>query len=187
MHVEADTPTPDRRRAALGLFAVVGLVAAGGLAVALAQHPASIGPTAPLTIPEPDPVIGLGFSVAYDAAAQEAVVFGGLDGDARTWLFDGHEWTTVHPATSPASRSGAVEAYDPQSRQVMLFGGSLAPVKSADDTWAWDGSTWEELDSGVGGPPFGQGAQMAWDTAIGQMVLVTDADTAGGAETWTWT
>jgi hypothetical protein len=68
----------------------------------------------------------------------------------------------------------------------MLFGGSLAPGKSANDTWAWDGTTWEELDSGVDGPPSGEGAQMAWDNAINEMVLVTDAETASGAETWTW-
>jgi hypothetical protein len=72
------------------------------------------------------------------------------------------------------------------SQLVMLFGGSLASGKSADDTWAWDGTTWLQLKSDATRPPPGAGALMAWDNATLQMVLVTEAEKGTGAETWTW-
>jgi hypothetical protein len=189
VHVEADIPTPNRRRAALGLATVVGLVAAGGLAISLTQHPRKVVPPAPSSSPAAaftGPVIGLGFSVAYDVATQQVVVFGGLDSGDHTWLFDGHEWTLVNPGTSPAGRSGAAAAYDPATKTVMLFGGSLGPGLSANDTWGWNGTTWQDLDAVGIRPPAGEGAQMAWDNATGEMVLVTDAETTTGAETWAW-
>jgi hypothetical protein len=179
--VEAESPNPTRR-AALGLIAVAGLVAVVGVAVALTRPPAKT----PVQSPSNGPVTGLGFSVAYDVAANQVLLFGGLNSADNTWVWDGQHWTLMRPRTSPAGRSGAAAAYDPASRTVMLFGGSLGPGKSANDTWAWDGTTWHELDSGVGGPLPGQGAQMAWDTATNEMVLVTNASTANGAETWTW-
>ncbi len=179
--VDAETPNA-RRRAALGLVAVAGIVAATGLAFWLAHPPArSLAPSA-----SNRPVTGLGFSVAYDAAANQVVLFGGLNSADNTWVWDGQHWTLAKPRTSPAGRSGAAAAYDPVTQAVMLFGGSLGPGKSANDTWAWDGRTWVELNSGVNGPPPGEGADMAWDTATNQMVLVTVAATANAAETWTW-
>jgi hypothetical protein len=176
----------NRRRSALGLAAVAVLVAAGGLAFSLVHHPAAVAPPSS-TSPGPasGPIIGLGFSIAYDDATNQVLVFGGLNSADDTWLWDGR-WTRPNPGLSPAGRSGAAAAYDPATGTVMLFGGSLAPGKSADDTWAWDGVTWHELDSGVHGPPSGQGAQMAWDSATNQMVLVTEAEQSSGAETWTW-
>ena len=76
-------------------------------------------------------------------------------------------------------------AYDPASGVVMLYGGRLGPGQVVDDTWAWDGRTWRQLDGGTGGPPPGEGSTMAWDAAHAQMVLAGDnAATSGG--TWTW-
>jgi len=69
----------------------------------------------------------------------------------------------------------------------MLYGGTLADDKGVNDTWAWNGSTWLRLDSGgASGPPPGQVAQMTWDVATGDMVLVTNGETMDTAETWTW-
>ncbi|MGA7987394.1 MAG: hypothetical protein WCB51_03230 [Candidatus Dormiibacterota bacterium] len=185
--MDANSPTPDRRRAALGLVAVVVVVAAGGLVISLAQPHSRVATPTPVTA-FTGPVVGLGFSVAYDLLTRQVVVFGGLDSESRTWLLKGRDWTLATPGTSPAGRSGATAAYDPESQTVMLFGGSLASGTSANDTWSWDGTTWHELDSGLHGPPAGQGAQMAWDDAPGEgvMVLVTDAETGTGGETWTW-
>jgi hypothetical protein len=182
MDVEAKTPN-STRGAALALVVVAGLVAVVGVAFSLTRPPAK----PPVQSPSNGPVTGLGFSVAYDAAANEVVLFGGLNSADNTWVWDGQHWTLAKPRTSPAGRSGAAAAYDPVSRSVMLFGGSLGPGMSADDTWAWDGTTWRELDvSGGNRPLAGPGAEMAWDSATNEMVLVTDALTANAAETWTW-
>jgi len=68
----------------------------------------------------------------------------------------------------------------------MLFGGRLAPGGPVNDTWAWDGANWRELDGGSGGPPAGEGSLMAWDEAAAQMVLVTPAAMSAGSQTWVW-
>jgi len=46
------------------------------------------------------------------------------------------------PQASPEGRFGAAEAYDPQTKTVMLFGGRLEPGTPVHDTWAWKGTTW---------------------------------------------
>ena len=76
-------------------------------------------------------------------------------------------------------------AYDPVTGVVMLQGGRLATGDLTSDTWAWDGSTWRELDRGVGGPPGAEASVMAWDKPRGVMVLVTGRGPSS-TDTWTW-
>ena len=188
--MDAEHPTGnqrDTRRAALRLVAVAAVVAVAGVAFSLLPHAKTVPPVATIapTLPPltPAPVIGLGFSVAADPAAHAIVVFGGLNSGDRTWLLNDQSWTLAHPRSSPADRSGAAAAYDPATKMVMLFGGTLAAGKGANDTWGWNGTTWRRLDSGSNGPPAGQGAQMAWDATAGDMVLVTNGETMNTAET----
>jgi hypothetical protein len=191
--VDAENPTANQhgaRRAALTLVAVAAVVAVAGVAFSLLPHAKTIRPVATIAPTPPptsaNPLVGLGFSVAADPAANAVVLFGGLNSNARTWLLFDQHWVQAHPRTSPPDRSGAVAAYDPATKLVMLFGGTLAAGSAVNDTWAWTGSNWLRLDSGTNGPPSGQGAQMAWDVATGEMVLVTIGETANTAETWVW-
>jgi hypothetical protein len=131
-------------------------------------------------------VLGSGFSVADDPASHFVVLFGGIDSYDTTWLWDGNQWSDIQPSVSPPGRFGAAAAYDPVTRQVLLFGGRLAPGELVNDTWAWDGATWRELDVGSGGPPPGEGSLMAWDAAAGQMVLVAPSAASAGSQTWVW-
>ena len=66
--------------------------------------------------------------MAYDAARQEVVLFGGLDGTGfplvDTWIWNGTNWTERHPAPSPSSRYNPAVAYDGARKEVVLFGGS---------------------------------------------------------------
>jgi hypothetical protein len=180
----------ENRRAALGLVAVAAVVAVAGVAFSLLPHTKSVAPVATIapTLPpiSPDPVAGLGFSVAADPATNQVVLFGGLNSGDVTWLLFDQTWGRADPHTSPPDRSGAVAAYDPVSKLVMLFGGTLTAGKAVDDTWGWTGGNWQRLDGGANGPPSGQGAQMAWDVATDEMMLVTDGETTNTAETWTW-
>ena len=178
-------------RAALRLVAVAVVVAVGGVAFSLLPHAKSVPPVATIapTLPplSPEPIVGLGFSVAADPAAHQVVLFGGLNSSDRTWLLNDQSWTLATTRTNPPARSGALAAYDPVDKRVMLFGGTLADDTSVNDTWAWNGSTWLRLDSGgANGPPPGEGARMAWDSATSDMVLVTNGETMNTAETWTW-
>jgi hypothetical protein len=191
--VDAEDPTANQhaaRRAALTLGAVAAVVAGAGMAFSLLPHAKTTAPVAtvaPALPPiSPGPAVGLGFSVAADPAANAVVVFGGLNSKARTWLLADRQWVQAFPTTSPTDRSGAAAAYDPVTKLVMLFGGTLATGGAVNDTWAWTGSTWRRLDTGMNGPPPGQGAQMAWDVATGLMVLVTIGEMTNTAETWVW-
>jgi hypothetical protein len=126
------------------------------------------------------PVTGFGFSAVDDQSTHQLVLFGGIDSYSTTWLWNGRRWTLAHPSASPQGRFGAAAAYDPRTGRVMLYGGRLGPGQVVDDTWAWDGTTWHELDTGTGSPPVGEGSSMAWDSAGNRMVLLA------GDETWVW-
>jgi hypothetical protein len=70
---------------------------------------------------------------------------------------------------------------------VMLFGGQLYAAGNSNATWGWNGETWHELNGGIGGPPPGSGT-IAWDGALGEMVLVAplSATSASAGQTWVW-
>lgn len=168
-----------------------------GAAVTARATLAPLGPPSLKPTPVPaEPVEGAGFSAADDPSAHQLVVFGGIDSYDQTWLWDGHRWSLARPRVSPPGRFRAAAAYDPLTRVVMLYGGRLGPGQLVGDTWAWDGATWQELDTGAGNPPPGagvetgspppgEGAVMAWDDVLGEMVLVAGAGNTSG-ETWTW-
>jgi hypothetical protein len=174
------------------LVAVVAGAAVVGIAISTAQRPPAPVPApspAPTPIPR-GPISGIGFAVADDPSSSQVVLFGGVGNYDNTWTWSGGHWALATPATSPPGRIDAAAAYDPQANQVLLFGGRHAPFTggaSLNDTWAWNGATWRELDPGTDGPSPGEGASMAWDEALSEMVLVTTARSApGGDQTWVW-
>jgi hypothetical protein len=182
----------------MALVSIIAVAGAIGVVLSFGQHP-----QAQVTHPTPAPAVhlpitpspvpnapqaGFGFSVADDLATHKIVLFGGVGDYPNTWLWDGSRWTLAHPDASPQGRFGASEAYDPQTRTVMLFGGRLEPGMPVHDTWAWNGTTWLDLDSGAGGPQPGEGSDMAWDPALNQMVLLTRSGVISSpADTWIWT
>ena len=141
--------------------------------------------TAPSPRPTPIPavpVVGFGFSAAFDAVTHQLVIFGGVDTYDATWIWDGHRWTLARPPASPPGRFNAAAAYDPVSGVVLVYGGRLAPGGLVQDTWAWDGTTWTRVDTGTAAlPPY---ATMAWDDTRRQMILVDNA--GDGRGTWAW-
>ena len=184
-------------RSVIVLLGIIAVASAIGIVVSFGQRsPARISDPAPTPFarqpitPSPvplEPQSGDGFSVADDLATHQIVLFGGVGNYANTWLWDGSKWTLAHPQTSPEGRFGASEAYDPQTKTVLLFGGRLEPGTPVHDTWAWNGTTWLDLDSGAGGPQPGEGSDMAWDPAHKQMVLLTRSGVISNpARTWVW-
>ena len=126
-----------------------------------------------------------GFSVADDAASGQVVVFGGIQDNEATWLWNGTRWDLAQPKVSPPGRIDAATAYDPALHLVLLFGGHGAPGTDLHDTWAWGGTTWRELDSGTGiSPP--ADADMAWDPASDQMVLIAAGSADNTSTSWVW-
>jgi hypothetical protein len=101
------------------------------------------------------------FGMAVDANRNVAVVYGGFIGGSpgtnnETWEWDfaTRSWSLRGPGIFDyAGRIGAEMAYDPNLRQVILFGGVpywVWPTNGG--TYAWDGSAWREVSSaGPGG------------------------------------
>jgi hypothetical protein len=123
-------------------------------------------------------------SMAYDAARQQVVYFGGPAGD-QTWTWNGVTWSRRNPAHSPPARSGHAMAYDAARQRVILFGGGNAVAFN--DTWAWDGADWTLVDAGTGpGKRFNHA--MAYDRVRQETVMFGGLDENFNfyADTWAW-
>jgi len=129
-------------------------------------------------------------AMAYDAARQQVVLFGGsFSGiiSADTWVWDGVDWTQKFPVTSPSPRLHADMAYDVAHQQVVLFGGGPGSPTGFADTWVWDGTDWTQKFPATS-PPARALHQMAYDTVRGEIVLfagTTDSTTFFN-DTWIW-
>jgi len=123
--------------------------------------------------------------MAYDAAHQRVVLFGGLGGSGDTWVWDGTTWTQLTPSASPSARYLHAMAYDAARQRVVLFGGSPGSVAFG-DTWEWDGTTWFARFS-LNYPSPRYGHAMAYDAARQRVVLFGGYGNSGDlGDTWEW-
>lgn len=115
------------------------------------------------------------------------------DPGTSTWLFEGGRWQRVGGTSTPQSRARTNLAYDPGTRQLILFGGQTyrGPVvwSSLAETWTWDGKAWTERHPHTN-PPAGT-ASLAYDPDIKQLILMVKAaaDFAApptGISMWSW-
>lgn len=130
--------------------------------------------------------------MAYDAARQRVVLFGGQNGGALfadTWEWDGVQWTERTPAQSPSARTDIAMAYDSARQRVVLFGGFADASTVLGDTWLWDGTSW--TSPAVSQSPRARGwHQMAYDSLRERVVMFGGSTTNGGGsplgDTWEW-
>lgn len=98
-----------------------------------------------------------GHGMAYDAANDRIVMFGGNIGGVGfvndTWLYDGTTWTQVFPATSPPARAGHPMAYDMARQRTVVYGGIPVGGGALSDTWEWDGQNWTQVFTTTSPPP----------------------------------
>ncbi|HEY6238885.1 MAG TPA: kelch repeat-containing protein, partial [Thermoplasmata archaeon] len=124
--------------------------------------------------PAGSPSARLGPSLAYDPAANTAVLFGGsVDfGSAtsgETWVYRAGNWTQIFPSLSPSPRWGAMLVYDPNESALVLFGGTDGST-AFHDTWEFKNGTWSQLTLAV--HPSGRAwASAAFDGSNGAVVL----------------
>lgn len=136
-------------------------------------------------------------SMAYDAAANSMVLFGGESCSSSTscsvlgdtWTFNGSAWTkvcdsngtpTCGPA-APAPKDGASMAYDAATRSVVLYGGLNCTVSNTSacgpfgSTFTFNGSVWSQVcvttSTAACGPGYRFYASMAYDAAHSNIVL----------------
>lgn len=182
-------------RAMTGLLVAAGLVLIAGVGIALRAHP-FLTDRAPLTSATPSSPNAIGVperrdaaAVAYDAARQVVVMFGGMGRNGwlnDTWIWDGANWREQSLARAPSRRAGAAMAFDPATRQTVLFGGSSGNDKLG-DTWTWDGKNWTQQHPATSPPPRIHHA-LAYDQARGTLVLF-GGNSVGGLnlrDTWIW-
>jgi len=128
-----------------------------------------------------------GAAMAYDASANDAVLFGGestpagsaspsLLGD--TWAWNGTSWSGLHPTGSLQVRDDAAMTSDGLTGGLILFGGS-GPGGALQDTWLWNGTAWAAAQT-TGAPSPRVGAAAAFDDNSHQLVLFGGVGPGGG-------
>ena len=172
-------------RAALGLVLLL-----FGLSIGLLAQ----GPNTPAAFTPSNnmPPARFGNGIAYDAAREQVVLFGGVDCSLGnefndTWVWDGTTWTQRFPATSPPARTNIRLAYDAQRGKVVLFGGR-GDTAELNDTWTWDGTTWTEQHPSTV-PPVRDTAGVAYDAQRGEVVMFGGYQGCyhcNPDDTWTW-
>lgn len=106
--------------------------------------------------------------------------------------------SSLRNAAAPSARYGAALAYDPVSKQLILFGGATtgtqahpADAERLNDTWAWNGTSWMQLHPAASPPPL-YGASLVIDPSTGHLLLLAGSgqmDAGGSLQqqgTWSW-
>ncbi|HTL36808.1 MAG TPA: kelch repeat-containing protein [Kofleriaceae bacterium] len=131
-------------------------------------------------------------SLAYAADRDRIVLYGGeLDVFGTTtvyndtWEWDGTAWTEMHPAHSPAPRTGPVLVYDAASKRVVLAGGSDA-TGSFEETWEWDGIDWIERTPPTNAPPRTRSAGAYVPTRKSIIMFGGNYGTTFPNDVWEW-
>ncbi|MCI4358228.1 MAG: PKD domain-containing protein [Thermoplasmata archaeon] len=133
---------------------------------------------------------------AYDPAAQETVVFGGLTtfsgttvGLSDTWTFDGTNWTAHASGATPVMRSSPAMAWDGQSQSIIMVGG--VPTSAATGrTWSFSSGNWT-MQSPTTSPPQMGGAAAATNPLNGSPIIYggcasNPCSTGSLNQTWTY-
>jgi galactose oxidase-like protein len=196
--------SPLRPRVTRRQLLKMSLIGVGGLAAAvtgltqletLVAAPSTVNRWRQLGL-KPSPLPRASAAMAYDAARQKTVLFGGTvavaDPRARipfsaiadTWSWDGLTWTHLSPPLSPPARSGASLAYHPPTQTLVLFGGADVRGRLLGDTWFWNGRTWSPYRTG--GPPERANASMAFDPISGSLILFGGFNGGPLSDTWAW-
>lgn len=132
-------------------------------------------------------------AMAYDSARQVVVLFGGQDIDEQllgdTWEWDGDSWSERQGLVLPPPRRDPALVYDARRNRVLLFGGYGSTEDEArllDDTWLWNGSSWEEADTGEERPSARFEHALVYDGAREQVLLQGGKSRWVLSKTWTW-
>jgi hypothetical protein len=141
--------------------------------------------------PAHHPSARYGHAMAYDPIRKQVVLFGGADDPPMidTWVYADGDWTERSSAVTPFADFASME-FDPNLGQVVLFGGEVHGQSTA-GMFAWDGSSWTELDP-VTRPRSRHLAGLAYDSNRDALILFGgfDADGSGPGrllgDTWAW-
>jgi hypothetical protein len=114
------------------------------------------------------------FAMAFDSARGLLVLFGGDDA-GFTWIFDGADWRIVPSPRAPLPRTEPQMTYDAFRQITVLHGGYYFPLdrryapKLFNDTWEFDGQSWQPVDT-IGDVPPNWAGLMDFDPARREIV-----------------
>ncbi len=140
--------------------------------------------------PTTSPARRLNFAMAHDSDSQRSILFGGNSITAGwelddTWIYDyqTNEWTDINPSNKPPGRSDHAMAYDPVTKQTILFGGMRDVGDTTyilNDTWAYDyeSNNWTELNP-ILAPNKRYGTRMAYNSFEEKIVLFGGGNLGG--------
>ncbi len=137
--------------------------------------------------PGPAPGRG-GGGLAYDAADNEAILFGGLSAcgaENDTWAFANDTWSLVATATAPPPLYDFAMTYDDSDGYVLLTGGCCIAGADSHETWAFHAGAWTNLTQSPT-PVVDADSAMTYDGALGQVVFV-GGYASGYVSQATWT
>jgi hypothetical protein len=106
-----------------------------------------------------------------------------------TYTFLHGTWTNVSGGPEPPSRTSAMMSDDPSAGGVILFGGeALVPHHTyfLNDTWLWTAGAWQNITP-VHSPPPTYWGSMAYDAALGAVVLFGGDNQTSEYSNQTWT
>ena len=139
-----------------------------------------------------------GHGMAWDAARERVVLFGGRWTEEReqhapgdTWEWDGAAWIEATPQVPPGRSYGEM-AYDPVRDRTVLYGGWDGEACRG-GTWEWDGRRWRD-ESPVEGPVARAYVKLVYTPLAGGVLLsggrfCDDLKGRPGsmtAQTWAW-
>ncbi len=139
-------------------------------------------------------------AMVYDASSQVVLLYGGQGADLQgtftqilgdTWVWNGTEWTELHPVHHPSPRAGHSVVFDAARGEVVLFGGDETDSLDMqgpylNDTWVWDGTDWDLKDL-QDAPPVRFRHAMTYDVKRQRVVLFGGNDEDGPLnDTWEW-
>lgn len=93
-------------------------------------------------------------------------------------------WTQIQPGVVPSPRWGHAMAYDPVNNVTVMFGGyNNAAGVYLNDTWLFNGTTWQQVAVTGPKPSPRMNAAMCYDSARGRIVLLGGM---GFNDCWFW-
>lgn len=132
-------------------------------------------------------------AMAYDAARDRIVLFGGHDQNGALgtlYEWDGSTWMLVTPSgPQPTPRGLAPMAYDELRKRAVMFGGGNAPDDQNAEVFEYDGSSWFLPTQPSLRPTLlvGQGATAAWNPVTQRIDVLEDGGRGRGRDNaWSW-
>lgn len=164
------------------------------VALAAALPSQTWAPITPLTVPS----VRRAGAMAFDGVGNRLIMYGGTMPTPstilnETWAYNNGNWTLLNPTGGALARWGHRLVRDTTANRLITFGGRSPTISGfANDTYAWNGSSWAALPTPVA-PPARYQYGMCYDSTRHVVVLFggrTAVQTVG--DTWefdgiTWT